>query len=117
MERSPSEITVLQVEENEEVTSGLSSPKGPPEVRQVPAVAPPEFKRAQLFKSPKEFENIDNHVFKVSLYENGANHCRILINISTFFRQSWTIILHFAKGGRLKCAPFFVKKSYFFPLV
>ncbi|KAI8782867.1 hillarin [Biomphalaria glabrata] len=30
-----------------------------------PPVAPPEFKKSQLVKSPKEFEKIDNHVFQV----------------------------------------------------
>ncbi|KAH9515095.1 hypothetical protein Btru_019215 [Bulinus truncatus] len=30
-----------------------------------PPVSPPEFKRSQLFKSPKEFEKIDNHVFQI----------------------------------------------------
>ncbi|XP_059163218.1 hillarin-like [Physella acuta] len=30
-----------------------------------PPVTPPEFKRSQLFKSPKEFEKIDNHVFQI----------------------------------------------------
>ncbi|GFR75034.1 kyphoscoliosis peptidase [Elysia marginata] len=30
-----------------------------------PPVTPPEFKRSQLFKSPKEFEKIDDHVFQI----------------------------------------------------
>ena len=31
-----------------------------------PPPSPPEFKRSQLFKSPAEFESIDNHVIEVA---------------------------------------------------
>lgn len=34
-----------------------------------PPVAPPEFRRSQLFKSPEEFEALDNQVFEVSFIE------------------------------------------------
>lgn len=36
------------------------------ELAKTPYVSPPEFKKAHLFKNPKEFENIDNHVFEIA---------------------------------------------------
>lgn len=35
------------------------------ELTQPPPVCPPEVKKSQMFKNPKEFERIDNHVFDV----------------------------------------------------
>jgi hypothetical protein len=35
------------------------------ELTQTPSICPPETKRSQMFKSPKEFEKIDHHVFDV----------------------------------------------------
>lgn len=47
----------------------LGSERKADEVAKYPDIAPPEFKRSQMFKSPTEFERMDNHVFEVAKTE------------------------------------------------
>nr|KAG5713330.1 hypothetical protein BaRGS_007857 [Batillaria attramentaria] len=51
----------------EERSSSESESRSPiMDLSRAPPPSPPEFKRAQLFKSPGEFAKIDNHVFEIA---------------------------------------------------
>ncbi|XP_050408724.1 hillarin [Patella vulgata] len=58
----------------EERSSSDSDDKTSPvcDLSRPPPISPPEFRRSQLFKSPAEFEEVDNHVFQVVQKEYSA---------------------------------------------
>ncbi|KAL4224109.1 hypothetical protein ACF0H5_017563 [Mactra antiquata] len=64
----------LSVGEKMEIVNEKDEPTTKPErsledMSQPPPACPPEVKRSQLFKSPEEFEAIDNHVFNIAKTE------------------------------------------------
>ena len=85
----------MEVPEQEDRTTTLP-PTFERELSKTPYISPPEYKRTHLFKSPKEFEAIDNHVFEVTLRKHAySNTLKILPTKMKIFRYKILILLTF----------------------